>query len=123
MSYLIDSNILIYASKEDDSVAFEFLSGLKTFSYAGVTKIEIFGYGGISKREEQQLENLLSFGTKIHLSNAIEDKAINIRKRWNVKLGDAIIAASAILGNHVLVTHNVEDFRRIEGLEIVNPFA
>ena len=123
MSYLIDSNILIYASKLDDSVAFEFLSQLDTFYFASVTKIETFGYGGISENEEQQLENLFVFGTKIQLSNAIEDKAIEIRKQWSLKLGDAIITASALLGNHVLVTRNTDDFRQVDGLEIINPYV
>jgi predicted nucleic acid-binding protein len=38
-------------------------------------------------------------------------------------LPDAIIAASALVANLPLMTRNVDDFRRIEGLALIDPFA
>jgi predicted nucleic acid-binding protein len=38
-------------------------------------------------------------------------------------LADAIIAATALVHQLPLVTRNVDDFKHVAGLEIVNPFA
>ena len=38
-------------------------------------------------------------------------------------LGNAIIAATAIVHNPALVTHSTEDFRWIEELELLDPLA
>lgn len=40
-----------------------------------------------------------------------------------MKLGDSIIAATALEYGVPLVTRNENDFRHISGLQIVNPFA
>ena len=37
-------------------------------------------------------------------------------------LGDAIIAATALVHGLKLVTRNVDDFEHITGLELLNPF-
>jgi len=40
-----------------------------------------------------------------------------------MKLGDAVIAATALEYGVPLVTRNVDDFKHIPGLQIINPFA
>ncbi|MDR0581942.1 MAG: hypothetical protein LBG31_03145 [Prevotellaceae bacterium] len=40
-----------------------------------------------------------------------------------IKLPDAIIAATALANNMVLLTNNEKDFSRIPGLQIINPKA
>jgi len=40
----------------------------------------------------------------------------------NIKLADAVIAATAILNNLKIATRNVNDFKAIEGLGATNPF-
>ena len=39
-----------------------------------------------------------------------------------MSLGDAVIAATALYHKQPLVTRNIKDFDRVEGLDIVNPF-
>ena len=51
----------------------------------------------------------------------ITEKTIEIRKQAKIKLPDAIIAASALVNNAVLVTANVKDFKMIDGISIINP--
>jgi len=36
-------------------------------------------------------------------------------------LPDAVIAATAIVNNSVLLTNNVKDFANIKGLKVINP--
>ncbi len=52
----------------------------------------------------------------------IADKAIELRKQTKIKLADAVIAATALQHNLKLATRNVDDFKMIEGLEVVNIF-
>ncbi len=39
-----------------------------------------------------------------------------------IRLADAVIAATALLNNFRLATRNVDDFKMIEELKIINPF-
>lgn len=48
---------------------------------------------------------------------------IQIRKQNSkLKLPDAIIAATAITKNLILITRNTEDFKNITELKTINPF-
>ena len=49
------------------------------------------------------------------------NQAIALRQQRRMGLGDAIIAATAIVHNLTLVTHNTEDFRWIANLELLDP--
>ena len=51
------------------------------------------------------------------------DAAILLRQSRRIKLGDALIAATALLYELLLMTRNVDDFKRVSGLRIINPFA
>ena len=48
--------------------------------------------------------------------------AIDIRAVLPVKLPDAIIAASALIEGLPLMTRNVDDFKHIPGLTVIDPF-
>jgi predicted nucleic acid-binding protein len=39
-----------------------------------------------------------------------------------MSLGDALVAGTALVHELTLVTRNIEDFRWIQGLTLVNPF-
>lgn len=59
----------------------------------------------------------------IPLDNSIADKAIELKRKTNIKLADAVIAATALMNNLSLATRNKEDFKDLEGLEVYNPFS
>ena len=56
------------------------------------------------------------------LNQSIKLKTIEIRKKYRLKLPDAIIAASALANNHILITNNVSDFDKIFKLKVIDPF-
>jgi predicted nucleic acid-binding protein len=62
------------------------------------------------------------YGRIINIDSAIADKWGYIGSLYNNPAIDALIAASAIVHNHKLVTRNVKDFKNISGLEIINPW-
>jgi predicted nucleic acid-binding protein len=46
---------------------------------------------------------------------------INLRQQRKMSLGDALIAATCLEHNEPLATANVDDFKWIAGLDVVNP--
>jgi len=42
-------------------------------------------------------------------------------EKYKIKLPDAIIAATAIVYDLILVTRNISDFKNIDGLHVVDP--
>ena len=49
-------------------------------------------------------------------------KGIEVRKEYLIKLPDAIIAATAKVYDLSLVTRNIDDFKNIKGLKLINPW-
>ena len=57
------------------------------------------------------------------LDDAVIDRAVRVRRGSRISAMDAIIAATALEHGLMLVTQNVDDFKGVEGLRVVNPFA
>ncbi len=48
---------------------------------------------------------------------------IELRKRYTIQLPDAIIAATALVNDLSLCTHNLEDFEQISDLLLFDPLV
>ena len=57
----------------------------------------------------------------IQINEDIKELAIQIRRDNNVKLPDALIAATAISQGATLITLNTKDFKPVMGLTIKHP--
>ena len=57
------------------------------------------------------------------LDDAVIERAISLRQIRKMGAMDAIIAATALEYDLTLVTRNVDDFKHVENLKLVNPFA
>ncbi|WP_414551053.1 hypothetical protein [Anabaena sp. CCY 0017] len=53
----------------------------------------------------------------------IENKTITLKRQKKIKLPDAIIAATAICQEAILLTRNVDDFKGFPELLLENPFC
>jgi predicted nucleic acid-binding protein len=62
-------------------------------------------------------------GTVLDLSNNVVESCIEIRKNHKTKLPDAIIAATALFYDLVVVSRNVADFKNIKGIQVMNPHS
>ncbi|MEA5620974.1 type II toxin-antitoxin system VapC family toxin [Cronbergia sp. UHCC 0137] len=126
MKYLYDTNIFIYYLADDITVnswfTEEFLN-LHEIIVSPIIRIELLSFTGLSKEEEQSIEDLLSQFNTVPLLREIENQTIQIKQQYKIKLPDAIIAATAINQDAFLVTRNVSDFKGITGLKIENPFV
>ena len=119
---LIDSNIIIYASKPEGAELRLFLDTFSRF-VSVISYIEAFGYQNLTEEENQQLARIFQRTRILSLTDTIAQQAVSLRQQRRMGLGDAIIAATAIVHGLTLVTHNTEDFRRIGELELLDPLT
>jgi len=120
--YLIDTNVLIDAQMNRlPSSGLDFLTNAinKHFIVSFITQIEYLGYKNISKSSEA----FISLADVIEIDKHIIDTCIYIRRNHRIKVPDAIIAATAIERDLILITNNEEDFVGIQDLIFVNPHS
>jgi len=121
-SLIIDSNILIYHLKGEEVVTRTLTKWFREESHlfvSAITRVEVLAAPALEEGEETKIQLLLDQFTLITVDAQIADIAARIRRMFHLKLGDSIIAATALLINADLVTRNVRDFRKIPLLEIV----
>jgi len=119
--HLLNSNILIYAGQPGN----EFLDAWLTAEGTRMSAIsipEVLGFTGLSADDETVFEAWFARLFVQAVTEPILRRAAALRRQRRMKLGDSIIAATALVIGAKLVTRNVDDFKHIAGLEIVNPF-
>jgi len=118
--FLIDTNIIIYMMQNRLKIS-DFAKKEDNFYISSITYIETLGYPFSNQDEENGIIIFCDMFERIFLTKEIEKQTIFIRKSSKIKLPDAIIAATAIVHNLTLVTHNMDDFKNIQGLNLLNP--
>ncbi|MDQ3021470.1 MAG: type II toxin-antitoxin system VapC family toxin [Bacteroidota bacterium] len=112
INVILDSDILINYSKEEINLDHYFNDNEKVY-ISGITYMEIFGYEFESRREEELLTDIMEKIEMININEFIINKVIEIRKKFRIKLPDAIIYATASYLNADLITFNEEDFKKL----------
>jgi predicted nucleic acid-binding protein len=126
LRYIYDTNIFIYYLASEPTVSSLFAENfldLHEILISPIVRMELLSFSILSEKEEQSIEGLLSQFNLVPLSREIEDQTIQLKRQCKIKLPDAIIAATALNQDAVLVTRNVSDFQSIPGLKIKNPFV
>ena len=123
--YLIDSNILIgyldnKLPKNGTLFMHTVINNIPKISV--ITKIEILRFN-TTETAYKTLEDFINISVVQDLSNDIVDQTIQLCKSRKIKLPDAIIAATAIANDMILLTRNVSDFKAIQSLRILHPFS
>ena len=119
---LLDTNIVIYACQPNGGWLSPWTSHPDA-AIASVTRIAALGFAGISPEEETAILYFIDSSPTYSLDDEVIEQAIQLRQQKKMKLGDAIIAATAVAYNIPLVTRNEDDFKHIPGLDLRNPFA
>jgi predicted nucleic acid-binding protein len=121
--YLIDTNIVIdYLGKNLSKKGMKFMNIVIDAipNVSVVTKIEVLGFNAPDEHY-QMLTNFMNDATIFDLTDKIVDESILIRKKYKTKLPDAVIAATAIVYDLALITHNFNDFKNITNLNTIDP--
>jgi len=88
-----------------------------------ISKIEVLRFNDTLEKEAL-LEDFINISIIHSLSNNVVGQTIELCKKSNpkIKLPDAVIAATSLVKNFILVTRNVDDFKNIPDLVLLNPW-
>ena len=123
--YLIDTNAVIdYLGNRLPATGMGFMNSVidAVPNISVVTKIEVLGFNA-PEQHYKTLSDFINDATVFDLTNNIVEASIDIRKKHKTKLPDAIIAATAIVFDLVLISRNISDFKNIDGLRVIDPHS
>ena len=86
-----------------------------------VTFIEIFSKKNILDEERRCLKDFTEAAIIHNVDTSVALRTTDIRLKYKIKLPDALIAATALHYDLILVTRNVSDFDSISSLKIIDP--
>jgi toxin FitB len=89
---------------------------------SAISYVEVLGYYQLDNQDRQYFEQFFLRSRVFPLSQAVLNQAVARRQQRRMSLGDALIAGTALVHNLTLVTRNVEDFRWLQRLSLLNPF-
>ena len=135
MKYLLDTNVLSEIRKPNGHAGVKaFVDNLREEDiYISVLSIGEIAFG-IEKLPEGQKKNELYIWLTQKLTgrfaNRIIDLDADIMTEWGrmqaktktLPVFDSLIAASALARRLTVVTRNIRDFEKIEGIILINPF-
>ena len=89
---------------------------------SAISYLEVLGYHWLTEDYRLYFEEFCGVVEIVPISNAVLDRAVLLREIRRMTLGDAIIAATALVYDRTLVTRNIGDFLWIAELTLINPF-
>ncbi len=119
---LVDSNIIIYAAMPEHAALRQFIAEHAP-AVSAVSYVEVLGYHRLTAAERDALGAFFVAARILPLSDAVLDQAVQLRQQKKMSLGDALVAATAVVHRLTLVTRNTDDFKWIDGLTLLNPFG
>lgn len=114
---MLDTNIALYLLGGDQVLAT--VLNEKEVYISVISEMEMLGYPGIATEEIIRIKSFLAETTIVELTPDIKNKTIELRQFYNVKLPDAIIAATAISQNIPLISAD-SIFKRIAEMNFVH---
>ena len=99
---LLDTNIILYLLNGD--VTLVQLLEDKQLYLSFITQLELLSYHSLENNELKIIESFIDDCTVIDISSKLKEYVIELRKKYKMKLPDAIIAASSLYMNVPLVT-------------------
>jgi hypothetical protein len=115
IDFIADTNFLVYIH-EGNKIVEPFLA--YDYGISFISEIELLGFHKLSKSEESKLKLLLNDCFQIEWNTKIKEQTIQLKRKYNIKLPDAIIAATSLVYNIPLITAD-KGFSKMKELDIV----
>jgi predicted nucleic acid-binding protein len=98
IKFLLDTNFVIGLVKGNEPVINILRNrkiAIEECSYSFITRIELLGYPAITESEIQVISRVLRAIQYLAMTQVIENTTIDIRRKYKLKIPDAIIASTA----------------------------
>ncbi len=115
IDFIADTNVLIYIHEGNEFIK-PFLD--YDFGISFVSEVELLGFKNLKVTQENKLKSLLNDCFIIEWSSLIKEKTIELRRKYSIKLPDAIIASTSLVYNVPLVTAD-KAFSKISELDLI----
>jgi predicted nucleic acid-binding protein len=102
---LLDTNAVLYILSNNKNR--EILRGNHLY-ISFVTELELLSFPAINDEEKEIINQFIKNTEIIDIDIIIKEKTIELRKRYRLKLPDAIICATALLQKCILVTNDTK---------------
>lgn len=117
--FTIDTNILIYyAAGDADILTFFHANQNAVFYLPSIVVAEFLSYPLMTPTVTERFHDFAQQTIIVNLDYPIATRAAMIRRETKLTLADAVIAASSIAVHSSLLTRNVRDFKKVNGLTI-----
>ena len=100
--FVLDTNVILY-----------FLGGRLVdpfpagdYAISVISELELLAYPGLVSSEEQRVRGFLADIPITDLTQSVKHHAVDLRKRFGLKLPDAIVAATALALEATLLTND-----------------
>jgi len=113
---LLDTNIVLCLLSGDRTIA-NLIDG-KQIYISIITEFELLGYQSISEEDQKQIKAFLGECMIINIGGQIKEMTIELRKAYNLKLPDSIIAATSQHLDIPLITSD-QGFNKIEEVNVL----
>ncbi len=118
---LLDSNIIIYLRDPHWGEKIFHQVNNERLATCNMVIAEVLGFKGIEKTDAYYFERFFVTMKNYQFDDGVTKMVIDLRKKYAIQLPDAIIAATALVNDLSLFTHNLEDFEKITDLLIFDP--
>jgi predicted nucleic acid-binding protein len=115
IDFVADTNFLVYIHEGNETIL-PFLN--YNFGLSFISEIELLGFKGISKNEETKLKQLINDSFVIEWNSKIKEKTIDLRKKYSIKLPDAIIASTSLVYDLPLISAD-KGYLKIKELDLI----
>ncbi|WP_316769299.1 type II toxin-antitoxin system VapC family toxin [Pedobacter frigiditerrae] len=122
--YLIDTSAVIkYLNGSLTDIGLKLMDGIvdeeSTLSF--VSQIELQVWKPQNPDDMEVYQEFVANSIVLGIDDEIIAETIRIRKSFNLKLPDAIIAATCLIHKLVLIADNDKDFQKVDFLKTLNP--
>ena len=116
MNVLVDTNIALYLLSGSEGAAR--VLDRQTLHVSFVTELVLLGFAGMDDAERRAVEAFLSDCEIVDISAAVKRETIALRRSTRLKLPDATVGATAIVGRMPLVSADRE-FARADAVPLI----
>lgn len=118
---IADTNLFIYSVLPENIWLREWFEG-EAPSASVISYVEAIGFHRHTPADKAALDMLFARTERLRVDDAVIEEAVRLKQMRRMKLGDSLIAATALVHGLTLATRNTDDFAWIPNLSLVDPF-